>query len=179
MKTVFRSLALLLAFALCAFAEEGPEKFELFADSLTGQVVKMDFSKNLSGISDPGLLFSHFSQKPLLIYYFSPKCAHCQRHFPAFQQVAKEFEAAGVSSIGISLGGYIKKNEVRAFIDLVGATIPVFQDSDRAFGNTYGTGYVPVMFLVLPDGTFYRYESAKDDSFNHIRATLTKLTTKE
>lgn len=178
MKPFLRSLALIFALAAFALADDEQTSFELFADSLSGKPAKMDFSKNLSGINDPGLLFSHFSQKPLLIYYFSPKCAHCQRHFPTFQQIAKEFEAAGVSSVGISLGGYIKKNDVRTFIDQIGVTIPVFQDSDRQFGNAYGTGYVPVMFLVLPDGTFYRYESAKDESFNHIRTTLSKLTAK-
>ena len=36
--------------------------------------MKMDFfSLPLSGISDPGMLFSHFSGKGLTHFYFSPK----------------------------------------------------------------------------------------------------------
>ena len=76
----------LLAAIGVSFAQLAPEPqmadVKLMQDSSTNQPMKMDFSKPLTGISDPGILFSHFSNRPLLIYYFSPKCPHCQHHFP-------------------------------------------------------------------------------------------------
>ncbi len=150
-------------------------KFSLLADSATHQPIKMDFSKPLTGISDPGLLFAQFAKQPLLIYYFSPKCVHCQHHFPEFQNLIKEYESFGMKGIGIALGGYIKKNDIRLFIDQFNASVSVFQDSETQFGSTYGTGYVPVTFLVLADGTFYRYDTLNAESMAHIRSVLNSL----
>ena len=147
-------------------------EFVLFADSLSKKNIEMDFSKNLTGVNDPSLLFAEFAGKPLLIYYFSPKCAHCQHHFPTFQNLVKEFEPKGVQGISIALGGYIKKNDIRMFIEQFNTSIPVFQDTEMQFGPTYGTGYVPVVFLVLPNKTFYRYEALNDASIEHIRKVL-------
>ena len=162
-----------------SFAQLAPEPqmadVKLMQDSSTNQPMKMDFSKPLTGISDPGILFSHFSNKPLLIYYFSPKCPHCQHHFPIIQNLMKEYESEGLTGIAIGLGGGIKKNDIRLFIDQFHAVIPVFQDSEGKFGPAYGTGYIPVVYLVQKDGTFYRYETLNDANMNHLRATLNKM----
>lgn len=175
-RLIVRTLSLLAFLATFALAQAPTATtYTLYADSVSGTPVKMDFSKRMTGINDPGLLFSHFAGKPLLIYYFSPKCVHCQHHFPDYQKLVKEYESRGLTGIGVALGGYIKKNDIRLFIDQHKVSIPVLQDTDMQFGPTYGTGYVPVAFLVLPDGTFYRYEQIKAEAHNHIRETLNKL----
>lgn len=162
-----------------SFAQLAPEPqmadIKLMQDTTTNQPMKMDFSKPLTGISDPGILFSHFANRPLLIYYFSPKCPHCQRHFPNIQNLMKEYEKDGLTGIAIGLGGGIKKNDIRLFIDQFHAVIPVFQDADGKFGPSYGTGYIPVVYLVQKDGTFYRYETLNDANMNHLRATLNSM----
>ena len=72
-----RIFSLIVFAAAMSFAQFAPEpqvaNITLMMDSTTNQPMKMDFSKHLSGISDPGILFSHFSNRPLLIYYFRPK----------------------------------------------------------------------------------------------------------
>lgn len=172
-------LSLIALSASISFAQLAPEPqmadIQLMQDSTTNQPMKMDFSKPLTGISDPGILFSHFSNRPLLIYYFSPKCPHCQRHFPEMQNLMKEYEKDGLTGIAIGLGGGIKKNDIRLFIDQFHAVIPVFQDADGKFGPAYGTGYIPVVYLVQKDGTFYRYETLNEANMNHLRATLNKM----
>lgn len=161
-----------------SFAQLSPEPpmadIKLMQDSTTNQPMKMDFSKPLTGISDPGILFSHFSNRPLLIYYFSPKCPHCQRHMPEIQSLIKEYEKDGLTGIAIGLGGGIKKNDIRLFIDQYKVVIPVFQDADYKFAPSYGTGYIPVVYLVNKDGTFYRYETLNEANMNHLRSTLNK-----
>lgn len=172
-------LSILALTASISFAQLAPEPqmadVQLMQDSTTNQPMKMDFSIPLTGISDPGILFSHFSKRPLLIYYFSPKCPHCQRHFPEMQDLMKEYEKDGLTGIAVGLGGGIKKNDIRMFIDQFHAVIPVFQDANGKFGPVYGTGYIPVVYLVQKDGTFYRYETLNEANMNHMRATLNKM----
>ena len=178
MRFATRILAFLTIAATATFAQLAPEPqsadVPLMKDS-TGAAVKMDFSLPLSGVSDPGILFSHFAKRNLLIYYFSPKCPHCQKHFPDVQNVMKEYESANVAGIAIAIGGNIKKNDIRMFIDQYKVVIPVFQDGSQKFGPAYGNGYVPVLYLVQPDGTFYRYESLDEAHMNHLRTMLNKI----
>ena len=179
MNFVSKILGIAAIAAVAPFAQLAPEPqmadVKLMQDTTTNQPMKMDFSKPLSGISDPGILFSQFANKPLLIYYFSPKCPHCQRHISEIQDLVKEYEPKGLTGIAIGLGGGIKKNDIRLFIDQFHAVIPVFQDSEGKFGPAYGTGYIPVVYLVQKDGTFYRYETLNDANMNHLRATLNKM----
>jgi len=56
--------------------------------------------------------------------------------------------------------------------------VPVFQDTNQKFGPIYGNGYVPVLYLVLEDGTIYRYETLDEANINHLRATLNKALNK-
>ena len=170
----FVTLTATLGFAQLAAAPKMAD-IQLMQDSTTHAPMKMDFSKPLVGINDPGILFSHFGNRPLLIYYFSPKCPHCQRHFPEIQDLMKEYESAGLTGIAIGLGGGIKKNDIRMFIDQFHAVIPVFQDANSKFGPAYGTGYIPVLYFVQSDGTFYRYESLDEANMNHLKATLNKV----
>ena len=153
-----RILPLVAICSVFAFAQNAnkAQPPEVLKDSTTGEVQKIDFTIPLSGVNDPGMLFAHFSEKTLLIYYFSPKCPHCQAHFPAIQDLIKKYEPQGLTGIGISIGGGIKKNDIRLFIDQFNASIPIFQDVNMKFGPKYGTGYVPVVFIVKKDGTFYR-----------------------
>lgn len=179
MRFATRILSLIAISASFSLAQLAPEPqvadIQLMQDASTNQPMVMDFSKPLTGISDPGILFSHFAKRPLLIYYFSPKCPHCQRHMPEIQNLMKEYESAGLTGIAIGLGGGIKKNDIRMFIDQFKVTIPVFQDANSAFGPIYGTGYIPVVYLVNPDGTFYRYETLNDANMNHLRTQLNTL----
>lgn len=179
MYMLIRIFSLIAFAAAMSFAQLAPEPqvadIKLMMDSTTNKPMKMDFSKHLSGISDPGILFSHFSNRPLLIYYFSPKCPHCQKHFPEIQNLIREYESKGLTGIAIGLNGGIKKNDIRLFIDQYHAVIPVFQDTDSKFGPAYGTGYIPVVYLVQKDGTFYRYETLNEANMNHLRATLNTI----
>jgi hypothetical protein len=175
-----RVLTLVFLSSVLSFAQmfSSPKnEISLMKDS-TGTLMKMDFSKPLVGISDPGMLFSHFANKNLMIYYFSPKCVHCINHFSGVQEIMLKYESKGLASIGVGLGGGIKKNDIRIFIDQQHAVIPVFQDQNSKFGPVYGTGYIPVLFLVLENGTFYRYATLDEANITHLKNTLDSLYSK-
>lgn len=139
----------------------------------TGTPKLLDYSIPLTGVSDPGMLLSHFSQRPMLVFYFSPKCPHCQQVFPKFQQIAKEFEAYGLAAMAISVGN-VKKNDVRMFMDQQNAQIPFFMDTNRKFGDSYGTGYVPLVVMVQENGQFLRFTENNDATLLAIRTELVK-----
>lgn len=177
MRLSVKAISLVAILAMFAFGQSEPSGKEapaLLQDS-TGQPMKIDFMLSLAGVNDPGMLFAHFANKPLVIYYFSPKCPHCQASFPEMQALIKKYEPKGLTGVGISIGGGIKKNDVRLFIDQFNASFPIFQDVNAAFGPAYGTGYVPVVFVVNKDGTFYRFGDLSKKNYEQIDALLGKL----
>lgn len=177
MRFSIRTIALFAILSTFAFGQADVPKQEppaLLQDS-TGTPMKIDFMQTLAGVNDPGMLFAHFAGKPLIIYYFSPKCPHCQASFPEIQNLIKAYEPKGLTGVGISIGGGIKKNDVRLFIDQFNASFPIFQDVNAKFGPAYGTGYVPVVFIVNKDGTFYRFGDLYKKSFERIESLLKKL----
>lgn len=129
----------------------------LFADA-QGQTVKMDFSLDLESISTDETLFSHYANKPLLIFFFSARCGHCQKTFPYIQTEAKELESKGVSTIAISVGSNTNE-DLKSFREAFKMNLPLFRDTKGFFSRKYGTGYVPVMFTVLSNQTFRQFSS--------------------
>ncbi|MGL6016199.1 MAG: peroxiredoxin family protein, partial [Selenomonadaceae bacterium] len=96
--------------------------------------MKINFKNPLVGISDPGMLFSHFSSRPLVIFYFSTKCPLCEQYYPVVQKLIKEFEGKGLTGLAISAGS-MTKNDIRSFMEQYSASIPFFQDASRQFGQ--------------------------------------------
>lgn len=90
----------------------------------------------------------------------------------------QKYESKGLVGIAIGLGGGIKKNDIRIFMDQQQTMIPVFQDQNSKFGPVYGTGYIPVLYLVLENGTFYRYSQLTESSIAHLTKTLDSLFSK-
>jgi len=127
-----------------------------WAKTDAGAPAMMDFSISLDGISDPGILFSHFTQRYMVVFYFSPKCPHCLQTYPKVQSLIDKYSSFGLSGIAVSVSN-ARKNEIRAFVNELNISIPMFQDSNRDFSAKYGSGHVPLIVLVAPDGKYIRY----------------------
>lgn len=128
---------------------------------------KMDFSLSPEPISNPDLLFSHFSNRKLLIFYFSAKCVHCQRAFPAVQSLARELESQGVSTVAVAIKNN-SKEDVRRFIRDFSCEIPVFHDKTREFSTAYGTGSVPLILTVSEGGEYKKFVEFDGEKTPHI-----------
>jgi thiol-disulfide isomerase/thioredoxin len=139
----------------------------------TGKPLLMDFSISLTGIKDSNMPFSVFSSRPLMIYYFSPFCPHCQKSYGGIQQIAKEYEQRGLASIAVSVSA-VGKRDILMFMEQQNASIPFFQDTGD-LGKRYGDGYVPRLYLVSPDGKVVRYTSLESDGLKEIKADIEKL----
>jgi len=175
MRVMFLFLALFCVFG-SAFAQMLPGAKPVatpMADS-TGSPLLMDFNINLAGIADANMPFSVFSSRPLMIYYYSPHCPHCQKNYPSVQQLAKEYEQKGLTSIAVSVGS-VNRRDILMFMEQHKASIPFFQDSEQAFGKKYGDGYVPRLYLISADRKVTRYTSTDSESLKAVRADIDKL----
>jgi len=165
---------------LCAFTAvnaqllPGSKPVQTYMTDSTGKPLSMDFGIKLTGIKDANMPFSVFSSRPLMIYYFSPFCPHCQRSYGGVQQVAKEYEQKGLASIAVSIGN-VGKRDILMFMEERNASIPFFQDVDQDFSKKYGDGYVPRLYLVSPDSKVVRYTSVENENLKEIKADIEKL----
>jgi thiol-disulfide isomerase/thioredoxin len=120
-----------------------------------GKLLHVDFSLPLKSVSNPDLLFSHFANRSLMIFYFSVKCIHCQRVLPHFQQLAHELEFSGVSAVAVAIKNN-SEDDVRSFIRKHNFVIPVFHDAEKTFSSRYGTGKIPLVLVVNSQGEYLR-----------------------
>lgn len=114
---------------------------------------QLDFTLTPRPISNPDIPFSHFSNRDLLIFYFSAKCMHCRKAFPYFQSLANELSESGVTTIAVAVRNSTE-NDIRNFIRKQNCTLPVFHDIDRSFGLKYGTGLIPIVIAVTQYGEY-------------------------
>ena len=146
-------MPLLLAFFLllisCGEVEED--------GNIDSNDVIMDFNIPLISINSDKQ-FSSFSKRLLMIYYMDPFCPHCQRGYSSVQQIANEYEPRGLASIAIAVRS---ESDILEFIKVYGASMPFFQDSEYAFMEKFGIEYVPMRYLVYPNGKTLSYENSE------------------
>ena len=119
---------------------------------------KMDFSIPIEVMSTPDADFSSHTGKPLLLFYFSATCPHCQAAFPQVQAFADEVRARGVQTLAIA-NKNSSPDEIREFMTKYQAKIPVFWDSERRFGQAYDVKLLPTFYAVTKEGDVFRTDS--------------------
>jgi thiol-disulfide isomerase/thioredoxin len=139
--------------APAATAEPAPV-YEVGKD---GKRAHIDFSLAPNSISVPGMQFHQFANRKLMIFYFSAKCPHCQHAVGYVQKLADELAPQGFTAVAISVK-FNSEEEVRGFIGEYKVRMPVFQDAGT-FGTGYGTGSIPLLFLVNEKGEYIRYKT--------------------
>jgi thiol-disulfide isomerase/thioredoxin len=136
-------------------APAAPPGFELNAK---GKRDTINFGLMPQPISNPNLKLSQFQGRRLLLFYFSAKCPHCQHAYPYMQKVADELVSKGFNSLAVAIK-YNSEEDIRGFIRDFGVRMPVMQDEDRTFGDRYGVGTIPTIYLINEKGEYVRYTS--------------------
>src|SRR3954468_14700289 len=156
-------------------APEPPPSYEL---DKKGKRAHMDFGLNPKPISDANMKFSHFSNRKLMVFYFSAKCPHCQHAYPYIQKLSDDLTAQGFTTIAIAIK-YNTEDDIRSFIRDYKVHIPVFYDEDRMFGENYGTGSIPLIIVINDKGEYIRYKSFDaDQTPNMIKSEAQALASK-
>jgi peroxiredoxin len=141
---------------------QGPEAPPTFELDKKGQRVRIDYKLDVKPISNPQLTFSQFAGKRMLLFYFSAKCPHCQQAAPYVQRLADELGAKGYGSLAIAIK-WNSEDDIRGFIRDFGVRMPMMQDESRAFGDNYGVGTIPVVYLVNEKGEFIRWRTFNEN----------------
>jgi peroxiredoxin len=136
-------------------APAAPPTFEL---DKKGKRDKIDFNLTPQAISNPNLKFSQFQGKKLLLFYYSAKCPHCQHAYPFIQKLSDELASKGFTSLALAIK-YNTEDDIRGFIRDFGVRMPMMQDEDRTFGDRYGVGTIPTIYLINEKGEYVRYTS--------------------
>jgi thiol-disulfide isomerase/thioredoxin len=135
-------------------APESPPTFEL---DKAGRRSHIDFALKLGPISEVNMQFSQFSNRNLMIFFFSAMCPHCQNSFPHVQKLADELNLKGFKTIAIATQSNTE-DDIRGFIRDYKVHIPVFRDDEfRTFGTNYGNKFVPLVLIVNKRGEYIRY----------------------
>jgi peroxiredoxin len=161
--TMLTAAGLVLGISLAsAQPVQGPEAPPSFELDKKGQRIRIDYKLAIKPISNPSLTFSQFAGKRMLLFYFSAKCPHCQHAAPYVQRLADEMGAKGYGSLAVAIK-WNTEDDIRGFIRDFGVRMPVMQDDDRTFGDAYGVGTIPVIYLINEKGEFIRWRSFDPD----------------
>ncbi len=161
--TVVTTAALLLGISLAPAQVQGPEAPKTFELDKKGKRDRINFKLDIKPLSNPKLTFSQFEGRRMLLFYFSAKCPHCQHAAPYVQRMADELGAKGYASLAMAIA-YNSEDDIRGFIRDFGVRMPMMQDADRTFGENFGVGTIPVIYLINEKGEYIRWTSFNEEN---------------
>jgi thiol-disulfide isomerase/thioredoxin len=141
---------------------QGPEAPPSFVLDKKGKRDRIDFNLAIKPVSNPKLSLAQFTGRRMLLLYFSAKCPHCQHAAPYVQNLADELGTKGFGSMAIAIK-YNSEDDIRGFIRDFGVRMPIMQDDDRSFGDKYGVGTIPVVYLVNEKGEYIRWPNFNEN----------------
>lgn len=118
----------------------------------------IDFNIELKPVSNPKLTLEQFKGRRMLLFYYSAKCPHCQQSAPHVQRLADELGPKGFASLAVAIK-WNTEDDIRGFIRDFGVRMPMMQDEGRTFGENYGVGTIPVVYLINEKGEYVRWTS--------------------
>lgn len=95
-------------------------------------------------------LREHFGQ-PILLYFFSTTCSHCQEETPNLVKMYEAYKNAGLLVIGVAVNVSFTQ-ELRNFVTSYGITYPILIDAREEVSESYGVYYIPHNFFINREG---------------------------
>jgi peroxiredoxin len=120
-----------------------------------------DYGLELTPFNGTTKKLADFRGKNISIYYLSSVCPHCHHAMPHIEKARKILDSLGYERVNIC----IKFNSDEQFTNFIREeklTGACFKDSDRRFAGKYGTGSVPVFFVINGNGDVTRYNTVGD-----------------
>jgi thiol-disulfide isomerase/thioredoxin len=121
----------------------------------SGGTVAVDSARMLAGMPEspavpfPGALTSQIDG-PTVLFYFSPRCPHCQHVAREIEALHQRLRAEKTGSVlGISSGGPMPE-DLKAFEAEYGITFPVIVDTDRSILEAMSIKSTPSAMFVVP-----------------------------
>ncbi len=115
--------------------------------------------------------------KPVMVFFFSTDCPHCQAAARILAPIYKEYHAKGLEIVGVSLNPTANDN-LPAFVKTFGVAFPVgLGDRERFVGYTGVTGrfYYPYLLFVDKTGQIREeHQGADSGYFADLNASVRK-----
>jgi thiol-disulfide isomerase/thioredoxin len=133
----------------------------------------VDFSIPLKPLKQKDLSFEMLKGRWSMLMYFSPSCGHCQHTFPYIRGFRDKYEKKGLAVAAIATG-YASAEDIAAFDKEFTMDVMAFQDDTKKFSEVYGTGSVPLLMLVSPDGTYQMWNASDSATIASMEAAIHK-----
>jgi len=134
---------------------------------------RIDFSIPMKPLKQNDLSFKLLKNRWSLLLYFSPTCGHCQHTYPYIRGFRDKFEKKGLAVAAIATG-YASQEDIAAFDHDFNLDVLAFQDDTKKFSELYGTGSVPLILLVAPDGTFQTWNASDSVTLANVEIAIHK-----
>jgi thiol-disulfide isomerase/thioredoxin len=142
-----------------ASAQPTPPAAAVPAPAAKPKPTHVDFSIPLKPLKQKDLSFEMLKGRWSLLMYFSPTCGHCQHTFPYIRGFRDKYEKKGLAVAAIATG-YASADDIATFDKEFTLDVMAFQDDTKKFSEIYGTGSVPLILLVSPEGTYQTWNAS-------------------
>jgi peroxiredoxin len=128
----------------------------------------------LQTLSGETMRLSDLIGRPVVISYWATWCIPCQQEIPILQNLAKEYQAQGLTVLTVNAIDQDTVQDVQAMVGEKGMTIPVLLDQGNQFASTYGALFFPTTIFVDASGVI-RYIRLGDSSEEDLRTKVENL----
>lgn len=135
------------------------------------QMKNFDYGLALTPFNGNTKRLADFRGKNISIYYLSSVCPHCHAAMPKIEKARKILDSLGYERINICIK-FNTDDQFTSFIREEKLTGACFKDADRNFALKYGTGSVPVFFVINDSGDVARYNSVGDTLAEQVKEGL-------
>jgi thiol-disulfide isomerase/thioredoxin len=165
--------ASLLAIVVSVFTIIGcaPKPYQKTLEEGVSYLKNFDYALDLRPSIGNIKELSYFKGKRISIYYLSPRCPHCKTALPYIFEARKELESLGYESLNICIK-YSSDEDFEGFVNELNVNGVNFKDENRAFSKKYGTGSVPVFFVINDSGEIIRYNKVTDSLAVQVKRDL-------
>ncbi len=167
--------ALLIWLAVLAATPAAAESENL--KPVKGTVTAGDFAAlDLQGRT---VRFGTLRGKVVLLNFWATWCPPCLKEMPAMERLHQAYKDRGLMVLGLSQD-QASADKVRAFVDKLQVTFPIWHDRDGLVGRQYSIPGVPTSYLIGADGRIaYRALGEYDWSGPAARAAVELLLSAE
>lgn len=163
--------ALLICLAAVAASPVAAGSGEL--KPVKGAVVAADFAA--ADLQGHAMRFGTLRGKVVLLNFWATWCPPCLKEMPAMERLHRAYKDRGLVVLGLSQD-QAGADKVRAFVDKLQVTFPIWHDRDGLVGRQYSIPGVPTSYLIGADGRMaYRALGEYDWSGPEARAVVEAL----
>lgn len=133
-------------------------------------LLEKDFT--LNDLENRPLRLSRFAGRPIILYFFSPRCKDCKEETPLLNELYTAYRKRGLVLVGV---GVKYKEEIKEFVEEQKIKYPVVVDQDLAVSEAFGVFFLPHLVFIDRQGKIVSTVTGKvppEELENHLKGIL-------